>query len=327
MQIALELTTKGEEVTFIHCDKNFEKFCISMSAFGLTFESTNEEKLNICDLCIRSRNYISRIPTLKNITLPKFENLPPQVLHKLNLVNVDNWMEFMYEDLPIGKIAAYEFLLNHKINSDTIPLIFFPEYLEALKYTLHVQIFANTFLKENHFDAVYVYNRIYSLNNIFCKIAENYSIPTYTLHAAGPAGKIYSSFSFYRNDHHALTLNRSSTWISNNFSINSYKKARKVLLHFKGLLLAKSHTVYSSKFKSTSRKKLERKIGIGEHAKVILLTTSSADEIRAIKLIGIDPKNDQGFRLFESQIDWVRSVCEFVKNNPSLFLIIRISHP
>jgi hypothetical protein len=326
IQISLELVAGNHSVTHLNCERNFAEFCVSMSAFGLTYDSSGEEKEGVCIRCIRTSEYVNEIPFFENISIPNLEVFNQRVLGAISGVNSTNWHQFEYERMPIGKMAAYEFLLNNKIATLKISEELFPAYLSSLKYSMAILFFSKAYLTENSFDAVIVYNRIYSLNNVFCQVAEGLGIPSYTLHAAGSIDNHYSRFSLFRNDLDALSISTSTEWADIKELPISKQESRVVINHFRGLLKATSPWVYSSKYKGSSPDELRNKLGIPEENKVLLLTTSSADEIFAIKLIGIDPVRLDQPAIFESQLDWISSVCKYVSSQENMSVIVRI-HP
>lgn len=297
-----------------------------MSAFGLNYDSSSWEKAKVCNRCIRTSEYVSNIPFFDNASMPDFEAYDQKVFEAISDVNSTNWHQFEFAGIPIGRMAAYEFLLNNKIASLIIPEELFPAYLSSLKYSMKILFFAQVYLAEHSFESVIVYNRIYSLNNVFCRVAESLGIPTYTLHAAGSSDNHYSRFSLYRDDLQALTINNSAEWAATKQIALNKQESKLVVNHFRGLLSATSPWVYSSKFKGLSSSELRERMKIPKNGKVLLLTTSSADEIFAIKLIGIDPVRTNLPVIFESQLDWIESVCEYVSSQDNLFVIVRI-HP
>lgn len=326
IQISLELVAENHEITFLNCDRNFSEFCVSMSAFGLTYDSSFQEKEKVCQRCVRTTEYIDKIQFFENVSMPNLQVFDQQILEVISGVNSANWHQLEFAGIPIGRMAAYEFLLNNKIASLIIPESLFPAYLSSLKYSMAVLFFAQEFLRTHSFESVIVYNRIYSLNNVFCRVAESMGIPTYTLHAAGLIDNHYSRFSLYRKDIQALTVNSSTAWDEfKQFSIGK-QESKSVVNHFRGLLKASSPWVYSSRYRGLSPSSLRQRLRIPNESKVLLLTTSSADEIFAIKLIGVNPLNSRHPEVFASQLDWIKSVCEYVLTQRNLFLIIRI-HP
>lgn len=297
-----------------------------MSAFGLNYDSSSGEKAKVCDRCTRTSEYVNNIPFFEKDLMPDFGPYDQEVIAAISEVNSTNWHQFEFAGIPIGRMAAYEFLLNNKIASVEIPEELFPAYLSSLRYSMKILFFSQVYLAENSFDSVIVYNRIYSLNNVFCRVAESLGIPTYTLHAAGSSDNHYSRFSLYRDDLQALTINNSAEWAATKQVALNKQESKLVVNHFRGLLSATSPWVYSSKFKGSPSSELRERMKIPKNNKVLLLTTSSADEIFAIKLIGIDPIRTNLPVIFESQLDWIESVCEYVSSQDNLSVIVRI-HP
>jgi hypothetical protein len=297
-----------------------------MSAFGLGFNSASVDKEKVCKRCIRSARYIDQVEQLESELIDDLDQYELQVTEILTDVNEENWWEFEIDLTPIGRYAAYEFVLHNKLTSRIIPSNLFGEYLSSLKYALKMYLFARDYFEKKSFDAILVYNRLYSLNKVFCEVGRSFGIPSYTVHASGSILNFFEKVSVFKDDELALKINTSTSWSEYSTRALSVTEVQNVSEHFLGLFKAASPWVYSSKPTGIDSKRLRERIGAHTDSKIVLLATSSVDEIFAIKMIGVDPVDNIAPIIFESQSNWIETVVEFLSARPDVFLIIRV-HP
>ena len=326
LEYAQELTNLGHKISVLRCNRHFSDFCISMSAFGLSFNSPSVEKEKVCRRCIKSARYIDQVEQLDSELIYDLSRYDVEATHLLADVNENNWWDFEIDSTPIGRYAAYEFVLHNKLTSKVIPTNLFDEYLSSLQYTLKMYLYAKEYFENRNYDAILVYNRLYSLNKVFCEVGKTFGIPSYTVHASGPILNFFEKVSVFKDDQQALKVNSSQTWAQYSTRALSLNEVQNVSDHFLGLFKAASPWVYSSKPTGIDSETLRKQIGAPIDSKIVLLATSSVDEIFAIKMIGVDPVDLDAPVIFESQSNWIRSVAEFLRKRPDVFLIIRI-HP
>ena len=324
------LESEGHTTEVMRCDKTFQEYCISMSAFGLQFGSEKKLREDICNRCTKSRRSIDYYFDNKAHKLNAFftnedkEELIRLIVH----VNSDNWWDFRIGGFDIGRIAAYEFYLHNKLNSREIPDKLWNEYLTHLEYTVLVYFAAQRFFASNRIDRVIVYNRLYSINKIFCLVAESFGAITYTIEASGFIDDLYSRFTAFKSDSTILDLNNSREWEIARFQPLSETQVEKVNNHFRSLFKAESPWVYSQPKSNKSKHEIRSRVRADFGSKVILLAMSSMDEIFAVDMIGISPKIllKSKYATFENQLDWINHVISIVRGESNLHLVIRI-HP
>ena len=328
IDIALELIKHKHEVTFLRCDSDFKNFCLAMSAYGVNFSSDPQEKLEICRRCKRSRLFVQQDLNLRSIKLNDFGMMTSEDRLLAASVDSENWDSFTYMGIPVGKYASYEFLIHHKLIDRNIPQDLLSEYRSALEYSIYVARVGREILVSGEYDKVIVYNRYYSVNRVFCRIAEDLGIPTFSLQASGPADSVYSKFSFVRDDLQNMSIPESEQWREFASSSLSLNQITSVARHYEGLLGSKNQWVFSSAARKISRKSLRSKLGIPPDSKVLLLATSSQDELAALFLADVIP-GDSEFNqasIFTSQVQWIRKVIDFLEQQEDVFLIVRV-HP
>ena len=319
------LSQKNYETTFLKCDKDFNAFCNSMSAYGLKENSALSMKETICKICLHSTKTANDIFGINFEFLNKYLDSSDYVeLSKFKKsITMKNWDFLEYEGIPIGKFAAYEILLRYKLKSiDINPTIF--EYIsKQIEYNSLVVKSAINFFSRNKIELSFVYNENYSLNKTFQEVAKKFGVRIETLQASGPLNSIYSRYAVSNISSPFMEIHKGKEW--ENFSQKAlsifqiFKICRSILVY----LTSKSFLVYSSKskpimFKSTLRKKFN----IPKNKKILLMTLSSQYEYFALNFINSDRK----FPIIEDTTEILNELNIFCIDNPEYYVILRM-HP
>jgi hypothetical protein len=325
--IALRMDRKIEDPSFLTCRGLFGSFCVAMSASGYTENSTDLELKSVCKTCSNIGHMTNSIFGFPSLFVEDFlEGFNrADCLSILDELNNKNWLQFEYKGVPVGKFASYEFFLNHKLSSIEIPVHLWEAFINHLQNCiLTVEIGFNYFNVHRH-KRVLVYNRLYSINRIFCHIAELHGVKTYSLQGAGPIGDYYSRISSLREDVDMFKLVRSPAWAAYSQTGMNFTNIRHATDHLRHLLRARSPWVYSTPAGKLSKKELRNQIGVKRSQKVFLLTTSSQDELLAASLTGVFTAPSENL-LFRGSMEWIQFVAGQVRKHPEWFLIIR-PHP
>ena len=317
----------GHTVKFIGCGGLMKSFCVTMSAFGLTETSDNEQKLNAC---IKCRELSSMNEIYFGFEVSQLENWirPEDSIHVEKLMfglSESNWWDFHYEGVPVGRLAGYEFLLNHKINTQVIPKELWNLFLLHLKNCLSVTFASIRINQQESFDLVISYNRLYSSHRIFSFISESFGRKSLSIQAAGSISNPYKFHSALTKDSEIFDLNVSPAWRVFNSNPLSIRQVLNASQHLMSLFKATSPWVYSTSATAASRSEIQKRIGSLDSQKVFLLTTSSQDEIFAATFTGVFDF-DTTRTLFRDNYEWINFVVSAIKDNPDWFLIIR-PHP
>lgn len=317
----------GHSVEFIGCGGLLKSFCVTMSAFGLTETSGVEQKLNACIRCrelssMNERYFGFEVSLLENWIMPEDSSHVEKLMLGLS---ENNWWDFHYEGVPVGRLAGYEFLLNHKINTQVIPKELWNLFQLHLRNCLSVTLASIRVNQQESFDLVISYNRLYSSNRIFSFISESFGRKSLSIQAAGSISNPYKFHSALTKDSEIFDLNVSPTWRVFNSNPLSTRQVFNASKHLRSLFKATSPWVYSTSATAASRSEIQNRIGSLDSQKVFLLTTSSQDEIFAATFTGVFEFNTTK-TLFANNYEWVNFVVSAVNSNPDWFLIIR-PHP
>ena len=328
--VARELLNAGNKVHIIRCDGILKKYCPAMTAYGLSYNSSDKKKAKICSSCKDARelldDYSGVSTTFLEDHLSSDDSIDIETI--LNSVNLGNFERFRIDDLPIGKFACYEILLNHKI-SDVMQLEhIWQEYIENLRQCIITYRAVSKFLLTNKIDRVVVYNSLYSLNRTTVKCAEKFEIPWSTIHGGKNTEDMLQTLTVNSSDSHDLLLARSDEWYEwqdvplNSGEIISVKK------NLEYLFGAKSAFSYSTSKKSITPVILRNKYNIDKKTKVLLCILSSADERFAADVVeSLDfQMTSIDSSIFSNTYEWISYLIKFTEKHQEFHLIIRV-HP
>jgi hypothetical protein len=327
--IAKELMGAGHHVRFIRCDSELRTYCPAMTSHGLNYWSTSKRKSRICETCKCSRDDVSERFEIPNTLLSEYLLEQDYSFSRSVVENVTavNCLSFELDGVMIGKYATYEVILEHKLADVSQLTNVWEQYKENLLQCVLVHLFVKRYLDKNTVNHVVVYNSLYSLNRTFVKTCEAFGISWSTIHAGKNIFDMLQTMTINSSDAEDILVARSdywNYWKSIPLSSEEVKYVGKYLRH---LFSGKSAFTYSARKKKRSRAELQSFFGIDPDCKVILCCLSSEDERFAADAVdALDFKMTQGFALFQSNIEWVRFLLDYVETNPKVHLIIRY-HP
>jgi len=323
--IAETLQQEGHEVIYITCGEVFNGYCICMSAFGLSQESSTTDKKNICRACnankkvIRQKFKFEGYDLIDKLTLDDV-SLIESIISK---VTKENFLDLSIENIEIGRFALYEVLLKYKKSNLVFSDDEWSSYLTSLKNTLSSFFACRHILEQEKPDRVITYNSLYSVNRVFLELAKRQDILTYFLHAGANLSNRLETMLIGKNSNFDFYQELKNYWAIHQNQTCSQKPLKKVTDHFLSLLDGQHFLVYSAPRKGNTID-IRLHFGIQEHQKILVATMSSYDEIFAAETVGvISNKYDL---IFPKQIDWIKSLVYFAESRPDLFLIVRV-HP
>jgi hypothetical protein len=329
MDFSFKMKAHGKSVSFVRCDGKYRNFCITMAAFNLNEFSGSAEKEKICIKCKDDRDFMQTFPSLGTYNIDKFVdvNAQQQIERLLANINISNWHNFEFDGFPFGRYSAYETLLTHKLPTADISEQLWPFFKANLFSCLETYLGLLKILRTEKFEELVVYNFLYSANRSAAAAAEKMGIPVISLQANGPMNDIYSRYLIYPASNEYFSLNSSSLWLNEKRKCLNLKSILLVHRHLNAIFQAKNVWVYSKKAEGISKVKLCQKLGISEEKEVVLLTTSSQDELSAFNFVGLVESNKVSTQeLFPDTISWIRHTIEIFRDLPDRTLVIRL-HP
>lgn len=326
--VATSLSNFGYQVKFVRCDHILDSFCVAMSASGLTADSSYVKKKQVCTACHKRAklmdthfNFESEI--IENYLVPEDLEFSEKLCSNLNS---KSWKSIKLDGVPIGRYAAYEFVLRNKIDGKLIPEDKINQYKAQLKSSILVYLASKRYLAKEKPDVVITSNRLYSAHHSFVAAAEAQNIPNYSIQGGDHIQRRGESITLYKNGKTQFELLESNVWDRHaNFPI-SEKEIQLVKTHLSGLFEGSSAFAYSSEFTAAQPKNLRKQLGLPEGCSVALVTMSSEDEYNAAKLADLFPDLDGKANLFENQIEWLSTIFEIANSTPEEYFVIRL-HP
>lgn len=324
--VARALLNRGHETLHVNCAGILGDYCISMSAAGLTHFDTLEKKRDICARCQNKCQKINSQFELNNINFDSYvEQADIDLVKKIcSTVNPDNWFDFSYELISVGKYAAYELVLNEKINGKLLTDQQWNKYKVDLNNALLVLFALKKILDEFRPDRLVIYNNLYSINSVVTALAEQMGIPCYSLHAGGHHVNRLSQMTIFKGRGTRRLTPYNEAWQSFKSRPLTLDEIASVNAHLKELLRATSPWVYSAQSTGKLSSELVDFFKIDRDQKVALVTMSSEDEKFAGSLV--DVPHQRGEPLFKNYFEWVQFLVSWAIDHPEVKLIIRV-HP
>ncbi len=326
--VAEGLGNRGFDVTTVRCDGLYESFCVAMSASGLTAEDTLAKKRQVCGACHKRRDIRDSTMGFPSVLIEKYLTAADyaEAAQAANSVTLTDWSSFVMDDIPIGRYASYEFLLNYKILGTDIPEHLFPIYRQQLRICILTMWASARILDDLTPDVVLTYNRLYGVNHAFLVIAERRGIPTYTLQGGGHVTHRGETITMFRDSESLLHVLDHESWGTYKNEPLGEREVALVNSHFDGLMEASSAFAYSSAFQAAEPDALRTRLGIPADAPVLLIPMSSEDELNAAQLADYWPDTSGRPNVFADQFSWIRFLFEFAKTRPTYRFILRL-HP
>lgn len=326
--VAEGLKENGLEIVTVRCDGLYQSFCVAMSAAGLTAADAEKKKKQVCGACIKRRNLLDKDFGFRSLITEDFLDDRDYTITEalIDTATLENWPELMLNNVPIGRYAAYEFLLNYKIMGTNVPPELFEVYLNQLRNSTLTLLSAEKIIDKENPDYVVTYNRLYGVNHAFLAVAEARGIPTYSLQGGGHITHRGETMTMFKESQTQFQLFHSESWKTYQQAPIGGEEVNLVASHFDGLLEGSSAFAYSSAFEASDPSLLRDRFGIPQDAKVALIPMSSEDELNAAQLADLLPDTSQLPNLFEDQFAWIRFVFEYAKQRPEVKFILRL-HP
>lgn len=319
------LRQSGWSVTYVTCDRTLSAHCICMMAAKVPVTATAGAKEKVCGSCMSRARLIREEFDFFFTSLQ--EHLVEADRQEAEVVSSDpvpaNLFALELDQVPIGKLALYELLLQHK----KADLVFNDEqwlkYRSAIKNCVLVlrairRIFDT--LKPSHFT---VYNSLYSVNAVARYVAVRSGCEAHFMHSGPDLSRPYQTMMigledpFVRGDQLLDLWPRLREIPLTEASIETVTSS--FLETFKG----RSIYVYSSA-KAEKRPDIYSLFGLDPRSKVCVAAMSSTDERFAAESSLVVPPREN--LIFADQFEWVRALIRYFSAHPDLSLVIRI-HP
>jgi hypothetical protein len=323
--IAEALMQQGHEIVYIGCGGLLDDYCISMSAHDIPFAADREKKQRICRLCKKNKEIICEQFGFAGFDLSdKYQAADLNSIEEIiTSVTPENCLELTLNSVEVGKIALYEILLDSKKSNLDFSPSEWERYKSSLKNALLVFHIAQRMFNQIHPDRLVVYNALYAVNRVFCRLAGLHGVPQYFLHAGGNLSKRIQTLILAKHNTVEFYRHMLEKWKEFKEHPCPHVALKAVTDHFLEVFKGRSAWAYSVAAKGSSSD-LKSFFGIDSVQKVICATLSSYDERFAAETVGVLTRVEN--LMFTKQVDWVKALIEYVADRNDLALLIRV-HP
>lgn len=321
--VAEALALAGHEIHMISCNGLYRQHCLTM--FNVDFSDHARKRL-VCAVCKTNRDAIAtefRFPTTSMEAYLTVAETNKATAAAAALVP-NNFLDFEWDGIPVARYALYEFWLNHKLSSEDIAPSLWPEYLAIFKNTLKTLFASQRMMDELKPDRVVCYNSLYSVNRVMTAVADQKSIPHFTLHAGRHHKRRLQQMTIHKGIGNAVVVNRMPAVAAYRTQPCTFDQVDIVTEHVFELFKATSLWVYSIRSSKLASADLLHRYAVGDGCKVLLAVMRSNDERLAARFAGVG--HYDGTPLFADQYEWLSWLTEFAKGHPEYVIIFRV-HP
>lgn len=324
--VAASLRDAGADILYVVCDGLFSAGCTTMSIHRLSGDSDPSKRERVCKQCRKSRDLIVSELGVRTVTIDSLVDSASliEIEAAVAAVNPSNVESYQMGGFPLGRYALHETIIHYKLTAieEITPSVLADVRLK-LTHVLMTLRAGEQLLRQFKPDRIVTYNTHISTNYALMQLAESRNVPVFGLHAGGNMSDRLGSLYVFRRDMVVLYkdwMRRfEEDWGNLPANITGVKNATQ---HFLALASGKTAWAYSEP-KSKRHLDVREFFGINPQQKVLLATLSSYDELYSSQMMGV---MDTPPLLFPTQVEWVRSIIDYVKARPELYLIIRV-HP
>ncbi|MDX2252298.1 MAG: hypothetical protein NW202_08430 [Nitrospira sp.] len=321
--VAEALTQGGHEVLYLTCGRVFHRHCVAMSAVGYAFDVASNLKERACQSCDLNKSIVRREFGFKGFDIASVLSLEDQARADglLAALTPENFLKAQFHEIEYGRAALSSFLLVYKKVTLQFSAREWQILLVEIRHALLSLMAAVKVFDSEKPDRLVLYSPGYSVNLVWAKLAQRLGIPQYYIQGANNLSDRLQKLIFARGLFwQGLTIKQ---WDRFKALPCSAPAARYVTEHFLELFRGRSLLTYSLG-RMGDGVDVRARFGVRPDQKFMVATMSSYDELFAGEITGQMPSLDRG--AFPTQIEWIRSLVEFVKSRDDLFLLIRV-HP
>jgi len=326
--VAESARDSGFDVTHVGCGGLLDSHCVAMEEAGLEPLVGGEVAARVCSACSRRAFCLQDKFAFNSRALTDYvsEEDREWVDEQVRVASPATWADIAYDGIPIGRFAAYEFLLKYKISGFDLPKHLWPVYQEQFRNALRVHIAAPRLLDDTQPDVAMAYNTLYSMNRVFKAHCELRSIPCYSLQGGLHPRHRLETLTMFRDDAASLSGSRSAAWSKAKSEPIDETTAAVVVEAVRELFDAKSAFVYSSGHQKTAVADTRASLGLRPDRKTALIALSSRDEMFAADVVGRFSQPIDGTFVFPTQIEWLEHIIAIAGRRDDIQFVVRV-HP
>ena len=321
--LAEALAQNGHEILYLTCGRVFDRQCVVMTSMGFTFDTPTNLKERACNHCDLNKHILRREFNFKGVDIASVlthEDFD-YAEQTLSGITRDNFLEATFNGVEYGRAALSTFVLIHKKNQLQLSDKEWQILLSEVRNSLLSLIAASRIFEQEKPDRLVLYSPGYSVNLVWARLATRLGVPQYYIQAGSNLSDRLQKLTFVRGLYwQGLIIKQ---WERFRNLPCSPSAAHYVTDHFLELIRGRSVMVYSLG-RSSEGVNVRTLFGISSDQKLMVATMSSYDELFAGEITGQIPHLDRG--AFRTQIEWIKSIINFVAQRQDLFLLIRV-HP
>ena len=169
---------KNLSIDYLSCRSILNKICSCLTNKNIDTFDDLRKKNKVCNSCIKSSNFYSDKIKAKKLFLDDYLNQKDENEIKLLLenVNIRNFLDFEIDNIEVGKITLFNFLVDNKLLSEKFEKKHWEKFIRSLENSLIVLFCIKKILKENDYDTLLIFSAEYSFNKICVEYAKKYNI-------------------------------------------------------------------------------------------------------------------------------------------------------
>jgi hypothetical protein len=324
-RLARQLSEDGHEIVYVSCGESFPVHCTSMNAFGVGPDAKLAVKKKICRSCTKNAHMIvqsinSRHAPLSLHIYPSDYSIADSLIET---ISQENYLDFNYLGIPLGRIATYETYLKYKKMSTRLSDDQWQDYCVYLKNCIISLIGFKRIYEMESPDKVFIYSPQYGANGVCAEYAINAGSMVYFVEGSSSNSERYSALRLWSWAEHRLVNPALSYWNQVKECITKEDIIR-AKGHLKELYEGHSFAVFSQPKQGGFQ--LREYFKIPKSSKILLATLSSFDEAYSAYVIGGFPERKVKSPVFKDQFEWIEKTILYLSDKPDFFLIIRV-HP
>lgn len=321
--VANAIRQGGAEVVYVTCNGAFGDYCVTMAALGVRQDADASAKAAICTVCCRNRDHLRRGFDLAGIDFDSVltdedETRIAAILRDADRTDIGG---LIVDGIRAGRAALYEYLITKKRSTLTLDDADWEEFKPRLANVLRSLFAARRIFEREKPTRVLAYNTLYSVNAMWRAVADTHGVPVYYLHAGPNLANRLGTISVARDSTTLAMYRQIDAWPSMAHVPASPRELAQVTDHFCEVLRGRNVFAYST---AKANSDWRSRFGIRPDQKILVATMSSYDEYAAARALGEQPGEDS--LVFPTQIEWIRSLVEWIRTKPDRFLLIRV-HP
>lgn len=241
----------------------------------------------------------------------------------LKLVNLKQFMSYEFKGIQVGRICATFYLYLEQRIELTEDDLKEDKLTNLFLDTIFSLKIASGLLKNPKIQTIISYNAGYPPHRAFLQFARNLGLSIVSMEGGINFSKFHSILRYCPGFDVEEWAHLKRVWTKVKHLPLKKQFISEGFNHLLSVLNQDCNHCSSLRAGSTKKEKLIEKFDCSSYKKVILVATSSEDELRAASIGGNDHITES---LFYNQLDWIEELINFAKLNTNFLFIIRI-HP